>query len=97
MSELYLNDGKRFREAGEQTGVGFAPKSGMNVAFGDILNQGRYSVYVSNISEEGVLIQGNNLGFRRMELPGTDSSSRISRATWAWSWEGGASARSLAI
>ena len=61
VSELYLNDGKQFREAGEQTGVGFAPKSGMNVAFGDILNQGRYSVYVSNISEEGVLIQGNNL------------------------------------
>ena len=61
VSELYLNDGKRFREAGEQTGVGFAPKSGMNVAFGDILNQGRYSVYVSNISEEGILIQGNNL------------------------------------
>ncbi|HTD56226.1 MAG TPA: CRTAC1 family protein [Silvibacterium sp.] len=61
VSELYLNDGKRFHEAGQQTGVGFAPKSGMNVAFGDILNQGRYSVYVSNISEEGVLIQGNNL------------------------------------
>jgi hypothetical protein len=61
ISELYLNDGKRFHEAGEQTGVGFAPKSGMNVAFGDILNQGKYSVYVSNISEEGVLIQGNNL------------------------------------
>jgi enediyne biosynthesis protein E4 len=61
VSELYLNDGKRFREAGAQTGVGFAPKSGMNVAFGDILNRGRYAVYVSNISEEGVLIQGNNL------------------------------------
>ena len=50
-----------FHEAGQQTGVGFAPKSGMNAAFGDIFNQGRYSVYVSNISEEGVLIQGNNL------------------------------------
>lgn len=61
VSELYLNDGKKFRESGEQSGVGFAPKSGMNVAFGDILNQGRFSVYVSNISEEGVLIQGNNL------------------------------------
>ena len=52
---------RRFHEAGEQTGVGFAPKSGMNVAFGDILNQGNYAIYVSNISEEGVLIQGNNL------------------------------------
>ena len=61
VSELYLNDGKRFHEAGGQTGVGFAPKSGMNVAFGDIFNQGRYAVYVSNISEDGALIQGNNL------------------------------------
>ena len=61
VSELYLNDGKRFHEAGEQAGVGFAPKSGMSVSFGDILNQGRYSVYVSNISEDGALIQGNNL------------------------------------
>jgi hypothetical protein len=61
ISELYFNDGKQFHEVGEQTGVGFAPKSGMNAAFGDIFNQGRYSVYVSNISEEGVLIQGNNL------------------------------------
>ncbi|HXT74686.1 MAG TPA: CRTAC1 family protein [Candidatus Eisenbacteria bacterium] len=61
ISELYFNDGKRFREVGEQTGVGFAPKSGMNAAVGDIFNQGRYAVYVSNISEEGVLIQGNNL------------------------------------
>ncbi len=61
VSELYFNDGKRFHEVGEQTGVGFAPKSGMNTAFGDILNQGRYAVYVSNISEDGILIQGNNL------------------------------------
>ncbi len=61
VSELYFNDGKRFREVGQQTGVGFAPKSGMNASVGDILNQGRFSVYVSNISEEGVLIQGNNL------------------------------------
>src|SRR6202171_3788139 len=61
VSELYFNDGKRFHEVGQQTGVGFAPKSGMNAAFGDILNQGRYAVYVSNISEDGILIQGNNL------------------------------------
>ena len=41
VSELYFNDGKRFHEVGEQTGVGFAPKSGMNAAFGDILNHRR--------------------------------------------------------
>ena len=61
VSELYFNDGTRFHEVGEQTGVGFAPKSGMNAAFGDIFNRGKYAVYVSNISEDGVLIQGNNL------------------------------------
>jgi enediyne biosynthesis protein E4 len=62
VSELFGNQrGKSFREIGKQTGIGAAPKSGMNVAFGDIFNQGRLSVYVTNISEEGVLIQGNNL------------------------------------
>ena len=69
VSELYFNDGgKRFREVGRQTGVGYAPKSGMTAAVGDVLNQGRFSIYVSNISEEGVLVQGNNLWMPR---PGT--------------------------
>ena len=70
--ELYLNDGKRFHETGEKTGVGFAPKSGMNVAFGDVFNQGRYAVYVSNISEDGVLIQGNNLWVPKEGTGSTD-------------------------
>ena len=61
VSELYINDHGHFHEAGKETGVGFAPKSGMNVSFGDIFDQGQFSIYVSNISEEGVLIQGNNL------------------------------------
>jgi enediyne biosynthesis protein E4 len=61
VSELFLNDHGQFHEAGQAAGVGFAPKSGMNVAYGDILNQGKYAIYVSNISQDGVLIQGNNL------------------------------------
>ncbi len=61
VSELYFNDGQQFREVGKQAGVGFSPKSGMNATVGDVLNQGKYSIYVSNISEDGVLIQGNNL------------------------------------
>lgn len=61
VSELYFNDGKRFREVGEQTGIGHSPKSGMSASFGDVFNRGSYAVYVSNISEDGVLIQGNNL------------------------------------
>lgn len=62
VSELYLNeDGKRFREIGKDSGVGHGPKSGMNASVGDVLNDGRFSIYVSNISEQGVLMQGNNL------------------------------------
>jgi hypothetical protein len=72
VSELYFNDGRQFHEAGKQTGIGFAPKSGMNAAFGDILNQGQYAVYVSNISEDGVLIQGNNLWVPK---PGTSGDA----------------------
>jgi hypothetical protein len=65
ISELYFYDGRQFREVGNETGVGFSPKSGMNASLGDVLNTGRYSIYVSNISEEGVLIQGNNLWMPR--------------------------------
>jgi enediyne biosynthesis protein E4 len=61
VSELFINEGGRFREVGRDAGVGYAPKSGMNASVGDVLNQGRFAVYVSNISEEGILLQGNNL------------------------------------
>ena len=62
VSELYYNQGgNRFREAGRESGVGYAPKSGMNAAVGDVLNDGHFAIYVSNISEEGVLVQGNNM------------------------------------
>ncbi len=62
VNELFLNrGGESFREAGKETGIGYTPKSGMNAAVGDVLNQGRFSLYVSNISEEGVLVQGNSL------------------------------------
>ena len=61
VSELFINEGGRFREVGRETGVGFAPKSGMNASVGDVLNQGKLAIYVSNISEEGILLQGNNL------------------------------------
>jgi len=61
VSEYFANDHGTFHEVGRDAGVGFAPKSGMNASVGDVLNQGRFSIYVSNISEEGILLQGNNL------------------------------------
>jgi hypothetical protein len=91
VSELYFNDGKQFREVGKQTGLGFAPKSGMNAAIGDIFNQGKYSIYVSNISEDGILIQGNNLWVPREGTSGDalryDNLARemeVELAGWSW-------------
>jgi len=73
VSELYFNEGgKKFREVGKETGVGAAPKSGMNAAIGDVLNQGRFGIYVSNISEEGVLVQGNNLWMQQAGSSGSN-------------------------
>src|SRR5262245_5672395 len=61
VSELFLNSsGKGFHEVGKESGVGYAPKSGMSAAAADVLNEGRFGIYVSNISEEGILVQGNN-------------------------------------
>jgi len=71
VSELFLNvGGTRFREVGKDAGIGERPKSGMNVAFGDIRNDGRFAIYISNISEEGVLVQGNNLWAPDTTAPG---------------------------
>ena len=72
VSELYINDaGETFREMGKESGVGYAPKSGMNAAVGDVLNRGELAIYETNISERGVLIQGNNLWY-----PAGDGSLR---------------------
>lgn len=92
VSELYFNDGgKRFVDVGGKTGVGFAPKSGMNVSFGDVMNDGRQSIYVSNISEEGILLQGNNLWMPRAGTSGGDmkfdnvaSGYNVELGGWSW-------------
>jgi hypothetical protein len=62
VSELYANQGgTRFVDVAEAAGVGRSPKSGMNASLGDIFNDGRSSIYKANISEPGVLVQGNDL------------------------------------
>lgn len=78
VDEVLINqDGERFINIGEDAGPGFTPKSGMSVDFGDILNQGNYSIYITNISEAGVLMQGNNLWVpARTSGSGTDLSFR---------------------
>lgn len=91
ISEQYFYDGRHFREVGKDTGVGFSPKSGMNASVGDVLNNGRFAIYVSNISEEGVLIRGNNLWVPRDGTAGDalryDNLARaMDVEIGGWSW-----------
>ena len=92
VSELYLNDeGRQFVDVGKQTGIAQVPKSGMNAAFGDVFNQGALSIYETNISEPGVLVQGNNLWVPRrgtsgepVEFDNLASSMGVHLGGWSW-------------
>src|SRR4029077_2186071 len=62
VSQIFANRaGKLFVDVSAETGVGRTPKSGMNASFGDVFNDGRLSIYKTNISEPGVLVQANDL------------------------------------
>ena len=92
VSEFYVNrKGERFEELGYETGIGVAPKSGMSVSLGDVLNEGRPAIYVSNITEPGNLVQGNNLwvvaGETSSGLPrylNQAGTLNIERGGWSW-------------
>jgi hypothetical protein len=92
VSEFYCNRGNgTFEEVGHETGMGVAPKSGMNVSFGDVLNQGRLALYVSNISSPGNLVQGNNLwiptgktGKGRPRYLNQADTLNVARGGWSW-------------
>ena len=92
VAELFLNqNGEKFVDASEKSGIGFAPKSGMNASFGDILNDGRLSIYQSNISEEGILLQGNNLWMPKLDTSGENVQFENQAGNFGveyggWSW-----------
>lgn len=86
--ELLRNDGgKRFVRA-EKVGLDESSKSGMSVALGDIQNDGRLAVYVTNISKRGWLFQGNNLRLNRL-APGGGFLQNVAEGVTedcGWSW-----------
>jgi enediyne biosynthesis protein E4 len=92
VSELYANrGGKKFEEIGKAAGVQDHPRSGMNASFGDVNNTGRFSVYTSNISEPGLLVQGNCLWTPIKAAAGKDpayidlaNSLKVQLGGWSW-------------
>jgi hypothetical protein len=91
ISEFFANEGgKRFVEIGRDAGVGRTPKSGMNAAFGDVFNDGRLSIYKTNISEPGVLVQANDLWVPQVGAGGAVAYENLASAMGVdlggWSW-----------
>ena len=84
---LFINmEGKRFEQLASTT-LEETSKSGMNVAFGDLYNDGRADVYVTNISKRGYLFQGNNLRRNLIAENGrmiNIAEGEIADAGWAW-------------
>ncbi len=79
-------EGKGFEQLAG-TSLEETSKSGMNVAFGDLYNDGRPDVYVTNISRRGYLFQGNNLRRNLIAENGrmiNISEGEIADAGWAW-------------
>ena len=83
VTEYFLNhEGKGFEEVSSKVMYyqkigGTGPKSGMNASIGDALNQNQFAIYISNISEQGQLIQGNNLWIREQEKATSDARHPI--------------------
>jgi hypothetical protein len=89
VSELFANrDGRRFEDIGAAAGVGRTPKSGMNVSFGDVFNDGRLAIYKTNISEPGVLVQANDLWVPGvpgvLEYENVASGLGVDLGGWSW-------------
>src|SRR5262245_12979905 len=91
VSEMFSNrDGKHFDDVAAETGVGRAPKSGMNAALGDVFNDGRLSIYKTNISEPGQLVQGNDLWVPKKTESGVPAFENMATTLGVdlggWSW-----------
>ncbi len=91
VDELYLNiEGTSFKEIGKEARIGYAPKSGMNVSVGDVHNNGKLSIYVSNITEMGILLQGNNFwqlmeNEQKLQFKNIAGPMGVELGGWSWS------------
>ena len=85
--ELFLNRGGLRFERAKGVGLDESSKSGMCVALGDFLNDGTHGVYVTNISKQGYLFQGNNLRANRLAAGGrlqNIAEGVVCDCGWAW-------------
>ena len=63
----------------------------MNATLGDIFNRGQFAIYITNITEPGNLVQGNNLWVPSAHKPGDPPRyvnqagiAKVERGGWSW-------------
>jgi len=91
--ELFLNRGGERFERTSGLGLEGESKSGMSVALGNLLNDGRLAALITNISAPGYLFQGNNLRIASVD-EGADgegelelmqvADGQVANCGWAW-------------
>jgi hypothetical protein len=85
--ELYLNRAGTLFERQSNIGLDGESKSGMCAALGDVYNDGRIAVFVTNISRSGYLFQGNNLRVSKLAEGGPMfqiAEGAVANCGWAW-------------
>lgn len=84
---LYLNqEGKGFQKIVQKRGIGDDTFKGMNVDFGDVFHDGNLANYVSNISKEKYLLEGNQLWHMDESGKFVEKAEDLGVKQAGWSW-----------
>lgn len=85
--EFFKNRGDGTFELAQNVGLEESSKSGMSATLGDFAGEGAPGVFVTNISKQGYLFQGNNLRVNRLgnggSLRNVASGPEVD-CGWAW-------------
>lgn len=83
---LINQEGKGFQSVVQKRGVGDDTFKGMNVDFADLFHDGRLVNFVSNISKEKYLLEGNQLWHENEEGQFVDRAKEMGVQQSGWSW-----------
>ncbi|TYS60611.1 CRTAC1 family protein [Bacillus infantis] len=84
---LYMNkEGKGFEKIVQKRGIGDDTFKGMNVDFGDVFHTGKFANYVSNISKEKYLLEGNQMWIAEDGKTYKDLAPDLGVKQSGWSW-----------
>ncbi|MEC0248483.1 CRTAC1 family protein [Paenibacillus chitinolyticus] len=83
---LINQEGKGFKKVVQPRGIGDDTFKGMNVDFGDVFHDGKLANFVSNISKEQYLLEGNQLWQEDDKGVYVDRAEEMGVKQSGWSW-----------